>query len=74
MTKFEPTTDLEVLNAARQKVVYNENKNSLVEWTLSDAWVPKWMPQAKKDHRGYVERETDWYGFCSEVSGEFNAR
>lgn len=34
----EPTTDLQTLNEARNKVSYGEYRNSLVEWTLSDEW------------------------------------
>ncbi len=51
---LEPT-DLDILNSARHRVSYEGYKNSLVEWTLTDAWVHV-KKHKHSDARGLVTK------------------
>jgi hypothetical protein len=61
-------TDLDVLNAARNVVLYSGKKSALVEWTLSDAWTEV-DRHDKPIPRGLV-RKCGFLIALNQVSGE----
>lgn len=48
------TTDTEILNQARNSVLYGGAKNSIVEWTLSDEWISVEPFEGHKQPRGIL--------------------
>lgn len=60
--------ETEAVNNARNRVLYDGYKNSIIEWTLSNEWyTPHGVPMTGE--RGAVLKGTD-YTFTNECQGE----
>ena len=58
-------SDLEILDSARRAHVYSGRKNSLVEWTLSDAWTD---PKSSTLARPFMKSADDAPTASGEIS------
>ena len=65
-----PQSDLDVLNFARHGVSYGGRTNSLVEWTLSEAWtyVDLFTGIGPRGHAEFSTRHVNADNFSGEIS------